>query len=101
MRRLPLWLLPLLATACAPAPATPVCPAASAPAAPLSMRPPAETATPVDPSLRPAEGDFVLKSFHFESGDTLPELRIHYLTLGTPVRDATGHATNAVLVLHG
>ena len=54
------------------------------------MRPPAETATPVDPSLRPAEGDFVLKSFHFESGDTLPELRIHYLTLGTPVRDATG-----------
>ena len=31
--------------------------------------------------------------FHFASGETLPELRLHYFTLGTPQRDA-------VLILH-
>src|SRR5665213_506163 len=35
------------------------------------------------------------------SGESLPELRIHYTTLGTPARDASGRITNAVLVLHG
>ncbi|HKD22896.1 MAG TPA: alpha/beta fold hydrolase [Rhizomicrobium sp.] len=47
------------------------------------------------------EGDFVVKNFHFRSGETLPELRLHYTTIGTPERDAKGHVTNAVLVLHG
>jgi homoserine O-acetyltransferase/O-succinyltransferase len=36
-----------------------------------------------------------------QSGETLPELRIHYATFGTPVRDANGRVTNAVLLLHG
>jgi homoserine O-acetyltransferase len=49
----------------------------------------------------PKEGDYVSRDFHFKSGDTLPELRIHYATLGTPVRDANGRVTNAVLLLHG
>jgi homoserine O-acetyltransferase len=49
----------------------------------------------------PVEGDFVERDVRFASGETLPELRIHYLTLGTLRRDATGHATNAVLVMHG
>jgi homoserine O-acetyltransferase len=31
----------------------------------------------------------------------LPDLRLHYVTLGTPKRDAGGHVTNAVLLLHG
>ena len=31
----------------------------------------------------------------------LPELRMHYMTLGKPVRDANGRVTNAVLILHG
>jgi len=49
----------------------------------------------------PHEGDFVIHNFRFESGETMPELRMHYTTLGTPVKDAGGRTTNAVLVLHG
>jgi len=49
----------------------------------------------------PREGNAVLKDFHFASGETLPELRIHYRTLGSPVRDARGVVRNAVLVGHG
>jgi len=47
------------------------------------------------------EGDFVVKDFKFRSGETLPELRLHYTTLGKPVRNADGRVTNAVLILHG
>ena len=32
---------------------------------------------------------------------SLPELKLHYSTYGTPVRDAKGQVTNAVMVLHG
>jgi homoserine O-acetyltransferase/O-succinyltransferase len=52
-------------------------------------------------TLQPKEGDFVLHDFHFRSGETLPELRLHYTTLGTPVRDAHGRVQNAVMILHG
>jgi homoserine O-acetyltransferase len=47
------------------------------------------------------EGDYVSKNFHFKSGETLPELRLHYRTFGSPVRDANGRMTNAVMILHG
>src|SRR5712671_2633231 len=47
------------------------------------------------------EGDYVAKNFKFRSGETLPELRLHYTTLGKPERDAQGRVTNAVLILHG
>src|ERR1700733_14491294 len=47
------------------------------------------------------EGDFVIHNFQFHSGESLPELRLHYTTLGKPVKDAAGHTTNAVLILHG
>jgi homoserine O-acetyltransferase/O-succinyltransferase len=47
------------------------------------------------------EGDYVAHDFHFKSGETLPELRIHYATFGAPVRNAKGMVTNAVLLLHG
>src|SRR5713226_2598572 len=47
------------------------------------------------------EGDFVVKNFKFRSGEALPELRLHYMTLGKLVRDAQGRVTNAVLILHG
>jgi homoserine O-acetyltransferase/O-succinyltransferase len=47
------------------------------------------------------EGDFVVHRFTFHSGESLPEVRLHYTGLGKPVRDASGHTTNAVLVLHG
>ena len=45
--------------------------------------------------------DVVLKNFHFADGESLPELRIHYIALGQPRRDASGVVRNAVLVLHG
>ena len=48
-----------------------------------------------------AEGDFVVHNFHFRSGESLPELRLHYTTLGKLAHDAQGRATNAVLILHG
>jgi len=51
--------------------------------------------------LAPQEGDFIAHSFRFKSGDTLPDLRLHCMTLGKPVRDANGRVTNAVLILHG
>ena len=46
-------------------------------------------------------GSFVIHSFRFASGEVLPELRLHYRTLGQPRRDAAGRVRNAVLVLHG
>lgn len=49
----------------------------------------------------PVEGDFVIKSFHFTSGETLPELKLHYRTLGKVQKDKKGHVTNAVLIMHG
>lgn len=49
----------------------------------------------------PVEGDFILKNFQFGSGEKLPELRIHYRTLGKPERDAQGVVRNAVLITHG
>ncbi len=64
---------------------------------------PGETTTPLTliAGVMPVAGDHVLREFHFASGEVLPELRIHYMTLGTPKRDAAGHTTNAVLVMHG
>jgi len=47
------------------------------------------------PALPVTEGDHVLRDFRFASGETLPELRIHYRTLGK------FDGRNAVLILHG
>jgi homoserine O-acetyltransferase len=55
-----------------------------------------ETAVPAT-----KEGDYVAHDFKFHSGESLPELRLHYRTLGKPARDAQGRVTNAVLILHG
>ncbi len=49
----------------------------------------------------PQDGTYVVPEFRFADGETMRELRLHYVTLGTPRRDASGHVTNAVLVLHG
>ena len=46
-------------------------------------------------------GDHVIRNFKFASGETLPELRIHYRTLGQPRCDASGVVRNAVLIMHG
>jgi homoserine O-acetyltransferase len=53
------------------------------------------------PIPTPSEGDFTLRDFHFESGEMVPELKIHYYTLGKLAKDADGKASNAVLLLHG
>jgi len=50
---------------------------------------------------QPVEGDYLIHDFRFASGETLPELRIHYRTLGTPRTDAHGVVRNAVLITHG
>ncbi len=49
----------------------------------------------------PGSGTVTLSNFAFADGETMPALSLHYLTLGTPTRDAAGHVTNAVLLLHG
>jgi len=49
----------------------------------------------------PVEGDFLTRDFHFTSGESLPQLRIHYRTFGRPQADAHGVVRNAVLILHG
>ena len=49
----------------------------------------------------PAEGDFSVRDFKFMSGETLPELRLHYRTLGKPEKDTQGQTRNAVLIMHG
>ena len=47
------------------------------------------------------QGDFVTRNFKFVDGESLPELRIHYTTLGTPRKDAQGVVRNAVIIGHG
>jgi homoserine O-acetyltransferase len=46
-------------------------------------------------------GDFNAPNFMFGSGEVLPALHLHFVTLGQPHRDAAGHVDNAVLLLHG
>jgi len=46
-------------------------------------------------------GDWTLRNVRFASGETLPELKLHYRTIGTPRLDARGVVRNAVLILHG
>src|SRR5438874_4162424 len=49
----------------------------------------------------PAEGDYTFHDFKFASSGSLPELRIHYRTLGKIEKDAQGKTRNAILILHG
>ena len=53
-------------------------------------------ATPVMAADYPApkQGDWIAKDFKFHTGETMPELKLHYTTVGEP----TGQP---VLVLHG
>src|SRR5215813_9949570 len=51
------------------------------------------------PQAKP--GDYVVRDFQFKSGERLQEVKLHYYTLGTPQKDASGKVRNAVLILHG
>src|SRR5205823_4444786 len=82
-------------------PATPPSPA-PAPAAPTPAAPSTTPATPQPiGGVMPAPGDYKIKDFTFTSGEKLPDLSIHFMTLGTARRDTAGHVTNAVLIMHG
>ena len=61
----------------------------------------AQSSAGTSSKLNTTEGDYVSRDFHFKSGETLPELRLHYTALGKPEHDASGKVTNAVLILHG
>jgi homoserine O-acetyltransferase len=49
----------------------------------------------------PRQGDFLIRDARFQTGETHPELRLHYTTLGAAASDAGGVVRNAVLILHG
>jgi len=61
----------------------------------------APTAQPQPPKWPTTDGLVTLPNFRFGTGEILPELKLHYLTLGTPHRNAAGHVDNAILLLHG
>ena len=73
--------------------------AAQGAAIPTPTAPTAPTVTAT--TWRTKESDFVVSDFRFRSGQTLPALRIHYTTLGSPHRNSAGEIDNAVMVLHG
>jgi homoserine O-acetyltransferase len=49
----------------------------------------------------PVERDFVVRNFTFASGESLPEIKLHYRTIGQPRKDADGVVRNGILILHG
>ena len=55
----------------------------------------------IDYAKQTTDASYDIPNFRFGTGQMLPTLHLHYLTLGTPQRDAAGHTTNAVLLLHG
>ncbi len=61
----------------------------------------AQTKSAQAPAYAGVQGEYLARNFHFGSGETLPELKLRYLTLGAPHRNAAGHVDNAVLLLHG
>jgi homoserine O-acetyltransferase len=61
-----------------------------------SIEAPAQSAYPT-----PVEADFVARNFSFSSGETMPEVRLHYRTIGAARKDTDGMVRNAVLILHG
>ena len=84
----------LIATAHSQTMSMPAASPSASPATAASAQPPA--------SKWPTTlGVVTLPNFRFGSGETLPELKLHYLTLGTPHRNTAGHVDNAILLLHG
>src|ERR1700735_3896515 len=67
--------------------------------APLRTEP--RSAQTANSQPKPNDAFVELRDFVFGNGETLASLRLHYLTLGTPRRDASGAIANGVLLLHG
>ncbi|MFZ0743956.1 MAG: alpha/beta fold hydrolase [Terracidiphilus sp.] len=67
-----------------------------------TARPGPSSAAPAQATVWPTvDGVTALANFRFGTGETLPQLKLHYLTLGKPHRNSAGHVDNAVLLLHG
>ncbi|HEY7292402.1 MAG TPA: alpha/beta fold hydrolase [Vicinamibacterales bacterium] len=64
-------------------------------------RPSHEVHAQAPAALTPVEADYVARDFKFADGETMASVKLHYRTLGTPQRDASGLTRNAVLILHG
>ena len=47
------------------------------------------------------EGNYIIHNYKFVSGESLPEVKLHYRTIGTAKKDAAGEVVNAVLLLQG
>src|SRR5438045_9326013 len=47
------------------------------------------------------EDDYIISNYRFARGEVLPELRLHYRTMGVPQRDASGKIVNGLLLLQG
>ena len=47
------------------------------------------------------EGDYVVNNYKFASGESLPEVKLHYRTIGTAKKNAAAEVVNAVLLLQG
>ncbi len=47
------------------------------------------------------ERDFIVRNYTFQSGESLPELKLHYRTIGEPRKDPDGVVRNGILILHG
>jgi homoserine O-acetyltransferase len=70
-------------------------------AQPVSQAPGRNQTGPSTAFPAPTEGDFTVRDFRFQDGESLPELRLHYRTLGSPHRGVRGLVDNAVLIMHG
>ena len=70
---------------------------------PFTFAQEAATTKAADPDpLVTAESDYILKDFHFVDGESLPELKLHYRTIGQPTSNpSSGEVKNAVLLIHG
>jgi homoserine O-acetyltransferase/O-succinyltransferase len=67
----------------------------------IALHAPGQSGTAAPTTWPTKDGTVNLADFRFGSGETLPQLKLHYITLGTPHRNAAGHVDNAVLLLHG
>ena len=67
----------------------------------LTLAAPAQQTASSTPQWPAKDGTYTIQNFQFKDGESMRQLRLHYLTLGTPHRDARGHVDNAILLLHG
>jgi homoserine O-acetyltransferase/O-succinyltransferase len=66
-----------------------------------SLRTDPRSAQAANSQPKPNDAFVELHDFVFGEGESLASLKLHYLTLGTPRRNASGAIVNGVLLLHG